>query len=99
MTNLDFLTEYLVLVIVGICLCVGYVIKKWVKDVDNKYIPTLCAVLGVILALWMSGWVITPTVLLSGMVSGLASTGLHQLFKQLINDDEEEEENDGEEGN
>ena len=94
MVNLDFLTEYMVPVIVGICLCVGYVIKKWVKDVDNKYIPTMCAILGVILALWMSGWNVTPTVLLSGLASGLASTGLHQLFKQLI--DRTEEENDAE---
>lgn len=94
MVNLDFLTEYMVPVIVGICLCVGYVIKKWVNDVDNKYIPTMCAILGVILALWMSGWNVTPAVLLSGLASGLASTGLHQLFKQLI--DRTEEENDAE---
>lgn len=94
MVNLDFLTEYMVPVIVGICLCVGYVIKKWVKDVDNKYIPTMCAILGVILALWISGWKVTPAVLLSGLVSGLASTGLHQMFKQLI--DRTEEENDAE---
>lgn len=94
MANLNFLAEYMVPVIVGICLCVGYVIKKWVKDVDNKYIPTMCAILGVILALWISGWKGTPAVLLSGLVSGLASTGLHQLFKQLI--DKTEEENDAE---
>ncbi len=94
MANLNFLTEYMVPVIVGICLCLGYVIKKWVKDVDNKYIPTMCAILGVILALWISGWKVTPAVLLSGLVSGLASTGLHQLFKQLI--DKTEEENDAE---
>ena len=45
MTDLGFLTEFMVPVIVGICLCVGYVVKKWIKDVDNKYIPTICAVL------------------------------------------------------
>ena len=72
------------LVIVGICLCVGYVIKKWVKDVDNKYIPTVCALLGVILSIWISGWNVSPAVILSGLFSGLASTGLHQLFKQYI---------------
>lgn len=91
MADLSFLTEYTVPVIVGICLCAGYVVKKWVKDVDNKFIPTMCAILGVLLALWMSGWNATPAVLLSGMVSGLASTGLHQLFKQLINNEEENE--------
>ena len=55
-------------VIVGICLCVGYVIKKWVKDVDNKYIPTVCALLGVILSIWISGWNVSPAVILSGYI-------------------------------
>lgn len=41
MTDLGFLTEFMVPVIVGICLCIGYVVKKWIKDVDNKYIPTI----------------------------------------------------------
>ena len=44
MTDLGFLTEFMVPVIVGICLCVGYVVKKWIKDVDNKYIPTICLI-------------------------------------------------------
>ena len=67
---------------------VGYVVKKWIKDVDNKYIPTICAVLGVILAVWINGWTITAPILLSGLFSGLASTGLHQMFKQYINKEE-----------
>ena len=81
---MDFLAEYMIPVIVGICLCVGYVIKKWIKDMDNKYIPTVCALLGLFLAIWMNGWSITPAIVLSGLFSGLASTGLHQLFKQYI---------------
>ena len=88
MTDLGFLTEFMVPVIVGICLCVGYVVKKWIKDVDNKYIPTICAVLGVILAVWINGWTVTAPILLSGLFSGLASTGLHQMFKQYINKEE-----------
>ena len=55
MTDLGFLADFMIPVIVGICLCVGYVIKKWVKDVDNKYIPTVCALLGVLLAIWING--------------------------------------------
>ena len=82
--DLGFLSKYLVVVIVGICLCVGYVVKKWIEDVDNKYIPTICAVLGVFLAVWMNGWTVTPAIILSGLFSGLASTGLHQLFIQYI---------------
>lgn len=84
MQDLGFLTEYTIPVIVGICLCVGFVIKKWIKDVDNKWIPTICALLGVFLAIWINGWTITAPILLSGIFSGLASTGFHQLLKQLI---------------
>lgn len=84
MADLGFLAEYSIPVIVGICLCVGFIVKKWIKDVDNKFIPTICAVLGVFLSIWLGGWSITPAVILSGLFSGLASTGLHQLFKQLI---------------
>ena len=84
MHDLSFMAEFAVPVIVGICLCTGYVVKKWIKDVDNKYIPTICAVLGAILAIWINGWTITAPILLSGLFSGLASTGLHQLFKQYI---------------
>ena len=82
---MEFLSEFMVPVIMGICLMVGYVVKHWVKDVDNKIIPTLCAVLGVLVALWMNWYNITPEVILSGLASGLASTGLHQAFTQLLN--------------
>jgi len=81
---MEFLNEYMLPVVLGICLCAGYVIKQWVKDVDNKYIPTICAVLGIFLATWINGWSITPQILLSGAVSGLSSTGLHQVFKQYL---------------
>lgn len=81
---MEFLNDYMIPVIIGICLMVGYIVKHWIKDVDNKIIPTLCAVLGVVVSLWMNWGNITPEVVLSGLTSGLASTGLHQAFKQLI---------------
>lgn len=82
--DVSFLTEYMVPVIVGLCLCVGYVVKHWIKDVDNKIIPTLCAFLGVLVAVWVNWGNITPETLLAGLVSGLASTGLHQAVTQLF---------------
>lgn len=87
---MEFLNDYMIPVIVGICLAVGYIVKHWIKDVDNKIIPTLCAVLGVLVALWMNWGNITPEVILSGLASGLASTGLHQAFTQLINRSEKD---------
>lgn len=83
--DLSVLMQYIDIVIVGICLCVGFVVKKWIKDVDNKYIPTIVALLGLILKVIsnISGG-ITLDLIFSGLFSGLASTGLHQAFTQLI---------------
>ena len=85
MSDFSFLTEYMVPVIMGLCLCVGFIVKKWVADVDNKYIPTICAVLGVALSVWMNWPAIDASVILSGLVSGLGATGIHQLAKQITN--------------
>ena len=49
---------------------------------SDKYIPTIVAILGAILGGLTLGWTLQSIV--AGAVSGLASTGLHQLFKQLI---------------
>jgi TctA family transporter len=84
MNDMEFLNDYLVLIVVGICLCVGYVLKNWIKDVDNKFIPLIMALLGVAINAWLNSFAFTPEILLAGMISGLASTGMHQLFKQFI---------------
>lgn len=81
-----FLNEFIVPVIAGICFLIGYILKKWVKDVENKYIPTILGILGVGLAIWVNGWAITPDVLLQGLVSGLGATGLHQAVTRVKED-------------
>ena len=91
--DLSFLSEYFMPVIIGVCLCVGYIVKKWIRDVDNKFIPTINAVLGIALALAMNWGNISVGTVLGGMISGLAATGLHQAFKQLIEGKQEELQN------
>ena len=83
MIDLNLLSNYLVLVIVGICTCAGYIIKKSLSFIPNKYIPLIMAILGCILNIWIAK-AITPDIILAGMISGLASTGLHQAFKNMI---------------
>ena len=80
--DLTFLSNYFVPVIIGICLCLGYGIKQ-VTFVANKWIPIILMVVGLLLNVWLQHG-ISPEIILSGMLSGLASTGLHQAFKQLI---------------
>lgn len=81
---MEFLNNYTLPVVLGICLCVGYIVKQWLTDIDNKYIPAIVAVLGVFLSVWVNRWSVTPEIILTGLVSGLGSTGMHQIFKQFI---------------
>lgn len=84
----DYLSEYVVIVVLGICLCVGYLIKHSVDFIPNKYIPLIMAVLGVLLNIWVHKGAFSPEILLGGLVSGLASTGLHQLLVHLKEKDQ-----------
>ena len=81
------LTEHFVLVVVVACLVAGYLLKHWVKDVENKYIPTILAVLGAVLNAVVSG--VTVEAVVYGALMGLASTGLHQAFSRFIEKTEE----------
>ena len=83
MEKLQFLGDLYVPIVMAICLCVGYILKHWMKDVNNKIIPTVLAVLGAVCACINAGD-ITLEIITSGAVTGLASTGIHQLFKQMI---------------
>ena len=80
--DLGFISNYFVPVVMAGCLATGYVVKKWIKDVDNKWIPTVIFFEGAALNCIVSGNVTVETVV-AGAVCGLASTGLHQLLLKL----------------
>ena len=87
--DLSVLTQYLSVVVVGICLCAGYIIKHSLDFIPNKYIPLIMGVLGLIVNILInlsSG--ITAEIVLSGWFSGLASTGLYETFRNLIGGNE-----------
>ena len=82
--DLSILSEYMVFSVVLACLVVGYCIKhsiifKWIKN-DN--IPTILAVVGLIVNLFISGFSLESAIF--GAAMGLVSTGLHQAFKKYI---------------
>lgn len=80
--DLSFITEMYIPVIIVICLCLGYVYKNFFPT-DDKFIPLILLILGAILSCIVNNE-ISVEVIAAGMVSGLGSVGLHQLFKQLI---------------
>ena len=86
--DLSGLTQYLSLVVMGICLCVGFVIKNSLDFIPNRYIPAIMLVLGTIINVLMNLSGISAEVILTGMLSGLASTGLYEMFKNFISKEE-----------
>lgn len=78
--NIDF-EAYLIPVITVGCLCIGFVMKKWMPT-DDKWIPTILLVLGAISGAILFGFQYEGIV--KGMLSGLASVGLHQVFYQFV---------------
>lgn len=80
---MEVLNQYLVVVVLAICLCAGYIIKNSLDFIQNKYIPLIMGCLGVLLNVWFNGWVFTPEILLGGLASGLASTGAFEVVKNI----------------
>ena len=83
---MEILQEFIVLIVMAICLGIGYIIKHSLDFIPNKYIPLIMGVLGVILNIWLSGGAFTPEILLGGLASGLASTGAFELGRNLKGD-------------
>ena len=86
MTDLSFLVEYIDPITLGICLCIGYSLKeaKVFKWFDNQRIPLCMLVLGCIIGIVTNIGNINAVVVLRGMISGLASTGLYEMLKNLF---------------
>ncbi len=85
--DLSFLNGYVNLVVLGICLCLGYVIKNSLDFINNKYIPAIMLVTGTAINIVINIPNINAIIVLSGMISGLASTGLYEAMRNLIEKD------------
>ena len=84
--DLEFIVDLYIPIVMVICLCLGFVWKKFFPA-DNKWIPLILVIVGGVL-----GCVVAKDIAIdhiaAGMVTGLAATGLHQVFAQLIGGDE-----------
>lgn len=82
----EILSSYVQIPAVIFCLCFGYVIKntkpfeKW----TNGFIPLYLAISGIIIAVICNLGDMTPQIVIAGMFSGLASSGLYDLFVAIV---------------
>jgi len=82
---MEILSQYIVILVVAICVSLGYIIKNSLDFIPNKYIPLIMAIVGVGINVWLSGGILTPEILLGGLASGLASTGAFELVRNIKN--------------
>lgn len=91
--------ESLGIATVGVITIIAYLVGLGIKNtsLDNKYIPTICGIVGGILG--VVGMYTMPdfpatdvlTAIAVGIVSGLAATGIDQAVKQLTTNTNDEE--------
>ncbi|MFW5651488.1 MAG: phage holin family protein [Acetivibrio ethanolgignens] len=94
MNDLGFLLDYIDLVTLGICLCIGFALKyaNIFERFGNHYIPLSMLILGCTIAIIINIGNVNAAVILGGMISGLASTGLYEMIRNLLNFDGKKEE-------
>ena len=80
--SMEFIADMYMPVVLAACLVLGFILKRWCPT-DNKWIPTILVVVGAVLGCVVNGGISLESIV-AGMVTGLASTGLHQAFKQLL---------------
>ena len=86
--DITYLFDYVNLLTWGICLCIGFALKTAFESFPNKYIPLASLTMGCLINVLInlqSG--INATVVLGGMISGLASTGLYEMMRNLLDKD------------
>ena len=84
--------QYMVPLIILFCMCIGYVIKTSLDFIENKYIPLIMVILGIGLNIWINKQV-TAEIVVAGALSGLASIGTPQTYKNLNHSNKDQENN------
>ena len=82
--DIGVLADYLVVGVVAFCLGIGYVVKHSLQFIPNKYIPLILSVIGIAFNIWINKGAVVPEVIIGGIISGLASTGMYELFKNFV---------------
>ena len=88
------LQQFISPAVVGICWLIGNTLKSSVPKLPNNYIPLALGLIGAILMTVLNGF--SGLNLIIGVVSGLSATGVHQAYKGILKN-EENNKTDGEE--
>ena len=76
------LSDYIILLPCVAALITGFLVKNTVSVIPNKFIPLICGVIGLLVNVWIN-MSLTPEIFVTGLVSGVAATGMFELVKNI----------------
>lgn len=79
----ELIKDYVVVAIMVAVYLICAIIKPFLKD-NTKWLPLIAGVLGIGFNAWLNAG-FSFDIFLNGLASGLAATGLDQLYKQTTN--------------
>lgn len=89
--------QYAIIPVAAVCWMVGWLLKHVWEGFPNRYIPVAILPIGIVSVLWINAWAVTPETILGGVCSAAAAVWLHQVGKQLgDNEDSKDQEEDKE---
>ena len=81
----NFFIQFAVFPVALVCFGVGYIIKHFIPKIPNKFIPLILACVGLIINLALNQFNFSYEVIVTGIGSGLISTGSFELVRNLLN--------------
>ena len=83
------LTDFVVLIPCLAALLVGYLVKNTIPKISNRFIPLICAVVGLLINMWVN-MSVTPYIVVEGLISGIAATGMFEMVKNFAKEKKED---------
>ena len=74
------ITDYVVMITAVTVCAVCFIVKQFIPEKYEKFIPLGAGVLGVLFNWWVMGEM-TPLTFTQGLISGLGATGLWEMIK------------------
>ena len=77
------LSNFIIVLPCAAALIIGFLVKHAIPAIPNRFIPLICAVIGLGVNIWVN-MSFSPEILVTGLVSGVAATGMFEMVRNLI---------------
>jgi len=77
------LSNFIIILPCAAALIIGFLVKHAIPAVPNRFIPLICGAIGLGVNIWVN-MSFSPEILVTGLVSGVAATGMFEMVRNLI---------------